>query len=232
MIENFQQKPCTENNDQIAELEGNYQELVKVVKLKELEIEELRLAMAAQKARIEELEMNTQANNNQTTNNSDIEARFRQLENLIMNQMSPQSPVTNNQSPVTSSQSTVTSSQLPVTSHQSAARDKNQQELELMGNAELWQSRKTGVSEEKIRRCFVAICDYNNALATGDNDRIAITNIVLRQLSGANGQVVSRWMEQHKNEILQHNNKFNMGNQQDQGNLYTVFNRGRSVDKY
>ncbi|MFM6003104.1 MAG: RepB family protein, partial [Sphaerospermopsis kisseleviana] len=46
LIENYQQKPCTENNDQIAELEGNYQELVKVVKLKELEIEELRLAMA------------------------------------------------------------------------------------------------------------------------------------------------------------------------------------------
>ncbi|MFM6001744.1 MAG: hypothetical protein ACKPA7_00365, partial [Sphaerospermopsis kisseleviana] len=144
--------------------------------------------------------------------------------NLIMNQMSQQSPVTNNQSPVTSSQS-------PVTSHQSAAREKNIQELELMGNAELWQSRKTGVSEEKIRRCFIAVRDYNNEVATGDNDRIAITNIVLRNLSGANGQVVSSWMEQHKNEILQHNNKFNMGSK-DHNNLYTVFNRGKNTDQY
>ncbi|MFM6139563.1 MAG: hypothetical protein ACKPCP_36405, partial [Sphaerospermopsis kisseleviana] len=213
-----------------AELEGNYQELVKVVKLKELEIEELRLAMAAQKARIEELELmlDKQEVNATPQTSTDIEARFKQLENLIKSQ---QSPVTNNQSPVTSSQSTITSSQLPVPSHQSAARERNQQELELMGNAELWQSKKSGVVAEKIRRCFIALCAYNNEVATGDGDRIAITNIVLRNLSGANGQVVSSWMKHHKDEILEHNNKFAMGSK-DHNKLYTVFNRGRSVDKY
>ncbi|MFM6051770.1 MAG: hypothetical protein ACKPA7_09015, partial [Sphaerospermopsis kisseleviana] len=53
-----------------------------------------------------------------------------------------------------------------------------------------------------------------------------------RDLSGANGQVVSKWMKNHREEISQHNNKFGMGNKKDQNKLYTVFNRGRSVDKY
>ncbi|MFM6050261.1 MAG: hypothetical protein ACKPA7_01225, partial [Sphaerospermopsis kisseleviana] len=97
---------------------------------------------------------------------------------------------------------------------------------------ELWQSRKTGVTEEKIRRCFTELCNYNNEVATGDGDRVAITNIILRDLSGANGQVVSKWMEQHREEILQHNNKFGMGNQRDSNNLYTVFNRGKDTSKY
>ncbi|MFM6136143.1 MAG: hypothetical protein ACKPCP_18635, partial [Sphaerospermopsis kisseleviana] len=220
LIENYQ-KPDTENK-QIEELEGNYQELVKVVKLKELEIQEL-------KDRIEELELmlDKQANNNQTS--TDIETRFKQLEDLIKSQ---QSPVTNNQSTVTSSQLPVTSSQLPVKSQQSAARERNQQELELLRNAELWQSKKSGVVAEKIRRCFMALCVYNNEVATGDGDRIAITNIVLRELSGANGQVVGNWIEHHKDEILEHNNKFGMGNKKDHNNLYTVFNRGKNTDQY
>ncbi|MFM6157369.1 MAG: RepB family protein, partial [Sphaerospermopsis kisseleviana] len=209
LIENYQ-KPSTEN-EQIEELEGNYQELVKVnqanaeiIKRQQLEIKQLQETVNSQK--IEELKTMIDRQTTDNTHNSDLEAlearfeaRFQQLGELIKNQISPQSPVTSPQSPVPSEesaipspQSTVTSSQLPVPSYQSA-RDKNQQELELMGNAELWGSRKTGVAEEKIRRCFVAISNYNNELATGDNDRVAITNIVLRQLSGANGKVVGNW---------------------------------------
>ncbi|MFM6157688.1 MAG: hypothetical protein ACKPE3_32620, partial [Sphaerospermopsis kisseleviana] len=218
LIANYQ-KTSTEN-EQIEELEGNYQELVKVnadnievIKNQELEIQKL-------KDRIEEL-MDTHNATPQTS--TDIETRFQKLEELIMNQINPQSPVTNNQSPVTNNQS-------PVPSHQSAACERNQQELELMGNADLWQSKKSGVVAEKIRRCFMALCVYNNEVATGDNDRVAITNIVLRNLSGANGQVVSSWMKHHKDEILEHNNKFAMGSK-DHNKLYTVFNRGKNTDQ-
>ncbi|MFM6005587.1 MAG: hypothetical protein ACKPA7_18240, partial [Sphaerospermopsis kisseleviana] len=116
-------------------------------------------------------------------------------------------------------------------SSQSTAREKNQEQLELMSHTELWKSRKTGVAAEKIRRCFIELCNYNNEIATGDNDRIAITNIVLRQLSGANGKVVGNWMKNHREEILEHNNKFAMGSK-DHNKLYTVFNRGKDTDKY
>ncbi|MBD2667294.1 protelomerase family protein [Richelia sinica] len=253
LIELSQQKPGTENNERLAELETNYQELVKVSESDKQVIKDLQLLVKtqqghlknsqettkqhletinSQKTRIEELETMLKEQTTQTPPNSDIEAlearfeaRFQQLEELIKNQISQQSAVSSQELPVTSHQSTVTS-------YQSAARDRNQEELELMGNAELWKSRKTGVTEEKIRRCFMALCDYNNEVSTGDGDRVAITNIVLRQLSGTNGQVVSAWMEQHKDEILQHNNKFGMGNQKDANNLYTVFNRGKDIDKY
>lgn len=255
LIEVYQQKPDTNQSEKLAELEGNYQELVKVnsannevIKNQELEIKKLQElvnkqleSIAAQhetintqQTQIKEFEtmINTQPTQNTTnTANSDLEAlearfeaRFKKLEELITNKISQQSVAT-------SQELAVTSHQPPVASQQTA-RDRNQEELELMGHAELWKSRKTGVTEEKIRRCFIALCDYNNEVATGDGDRVAVTNIVLRQLSGANGQVVSSWMQQHKDEILQHNNKHGMGNQKDANNLYTVFNRSKDVDKY
>lgn len=42
-------------------------------------------------------------------------------------------------------------------------------------NAELWASKVQGASVEKIRRRFNAIALYNDTVATGDNDRLAIT---------------------------------------------------------
>jgi hypothetical protein len=256
LIEVYQQKPDTNQSEKLAELEVNYQELVKVnkannetIKNQELEIKKLQElinkqleSIAAQhetintqKTQIKELEtmIDTQATQAPAnTANRDLEAlearfeaRLQQLEELIINKISQPPVVTSQELPVPSPQS-------PVPSYQSAARDKNQKELEGMTDTELWKSRKTGVTEEKVRRCFVALTDYNNEVATGDGDRVAVTNIVLRQLSGANGQVVGGWMEQHKDEILQHNNKHCMGNQKEPNNLYTVFNRGKDVDKY
>lgn len=251
LIEAYEQKASTKNNEKLAELEGNYQELIKISETHKQTIKDLKAKIEQQHALIQKMQENTKQHLDaierqktkieeqkimmeeptQTTNNTDLEAletrfeaRFQQLEELIKNQISQQSVVTSQELPVTSHQSTVTS-------YQSAARGRNQEELELMGHAELWKSRKTGVTEEKIRRCFVALTDYNNEVATGDGDRVAITNIVLRQLSGVNGQVVGTWMEKHKEEILQHNNKFGMGNK-DVNNLYTVFNRGKDISKY
>lgn len=181
--------------------------------------------------KIEKLESMEITKPTTTTDNADLEAlearfeaRFQQLEELIKNQISQQLPVTSQELPVTRHST--------VTSYQSAARDKNQEELESMSKEDLWKSKKTGVAEEKIRRCFLALRNYNSEVAPGDNDRVAITNTVLRELSGVNGMVIKDWMEKHKDEILEHNNTHEMGNQKDPNDLYTVFNRGREIDRY
>jgi hypothetical protein len=54
-------------------------------------------------------------------------------------------------------------------------------------NAEVWSSKVRGASEEKSRRSFNAIALYNDTVATGDDDRLAVTNQALRELSGVNG---------------------------------------------
>jgi hypothetical protein len=57
-----------------------------------------------------------------------------------------------------------------------------------MSNADLWTTKVRGASEEKIRRSYEAIALYNDTVATGDNDRLAITNQALRELLGVNEQ--------------------------------------------
>lgn len=60
-----------------------------------------------------------------------------------------------------------------------------------MPNTELWATKVKGASDEKIRRSYEAICLYNDTIATGDNDRLAITNQALREFSGVNGLLVT-----------------------------------------
>jgi len=62
-------------------------------------------------------------------------------------------------------------------------------------------TRKAGSSEEKLNRCFQAIKNYNNN--TPEN-KLAITNLGLRYLSGVNGQTIATWMSEHKDEIISH----------------------------
>jgi hypothetical protein len=63
-----------------------------------------------------------------------------------------------------------------------------------MSNADLWTTKVKGASEEKIRRSYEVIALYNDTVATGDNDRLAITNQALRELSGVNGLLVGDWI--------------------------------------
>lgn len=216
------------NNEVIRNQELEIKNLQELVNQQLETINKQQETVNSQKLQIEELETMIDTQHTQTTDNTSssdfealearFEARFQQLEELIKNQISQQSPVT--------------SQELPVISYQSAARDKNQEELESMAKEDLWKSKKTGVTEEKIRRCFLALRNYNSEVAPGDNDRVAITNTVLRELSGVNGMVIKDWMEKHKDEILEHNNTHEMGNQKDPNDLYTVFNRGREIDRY
>jgi hypothetical protein len=94
-----------------------------------------------------------------------------------------------------------------------------------MSDAELWGNKKKGASEEKIRRSFEAICLYNDTLATGDNDRLAITNQALRELSGVNGLLVGDWIKTHTDEIVSHNSKYGMQNAKDPSKTETYYNK-------
>ena len=98
-------------------------------------------------------------------------------------------------------------------------------------DAEVWGSKATLAAVEKIRRSYQAICLYNDTVATGDSDRLAITNQALRDLSGCNGLLVRDWIEQHKDEVISHNAKFSMENKKDPSNPASYANKGKDTDK-
>jgi len=79
-----------------------------------------------------------------------------------------------------------------------------------MSNVDLWATKVKGASEEKIRRSYEAITLYNNTIATGDNDRLAVTNQALRELSGVNGLLIGDWIKVHADEVISHNSKYGM----------------------
>jgi hypothetical protein len=98
-------------------------------------------------------------------------------------------------------------------------------------NAELWSSKVKGASEEKIRRSFNAIALYNDTVATGDNDRLAITNQALRELSGVNGLLVGDWIKVHASEVISHNSKYGMQNAKDPSKTETYYNKRHGSEK-
>lgn len=98
-------------------------------------------------------------------------------------------------------------------------------------DAEVWGSKTPGAAVEKIRRSYLAICFYNDTVATGDGDRLAITNQALRDLSGCNGLLIRDWIEQHKDEVISHNAKYGMENKKDPSNPASYANKGKDTDK-
>ncbi|MHC5779778.1 protelomerase family protein [Nostoc sp.] len=108
---------------------------------------------------------------------------------------------------------------------------KEEIDWEAKTDAEVWGSKAPLAALEKIRRSFEAISLYNDTVATGDGDRLAITNQALRELSGCNGLLVRDWIEQHKDEIISHNAKFGMENKKDPSNPASYANKGKDTDK-
>ncbi len=98
-------------------------------------------------------------------------------------------------------------------------------------NAELWSSKIKGASEEKIRRSYEAIALYNDTVATGDDDRLAITNQALRELSGVNGLIVGDWIKAHADEVISHNSKYGMQNAKDPSKAETYYNKRHGAEK-
>ncbi|MBD0261460.1 MAG: hypothetical protein ICV78_01730 [Tolypothrix sp. Co-bin9] len=108
---------------------------------------------------------------------------------------------------------------------------------ESVSNAELWtnpdgtSNRAKGSAEEKISRSFRAITSYNDTIATGDDDRLAITNLALRALSGVNGLVVGDWIKSHADEIITHHVKYGMENKKDPTKVETYYNKRLGNEK-
>jgi hypothetical protein len=98
-------------------------------------------------------------------------------------------------------------------------------------NAELWASKAQGASVEKVRRAFNAIALYNDTIATGDNDRLAVTNQALRELSGVNGLIVGEWLKNHADEVISHNSKYGMQNSKDPSKTETYYNKRHGAEK-
>ena len=110
-------------------------------------------------------------------------------------------------------------------------KEKEVIDWELKSNAELWATKASGAATEKIRRSFEAICLYNDTLATGDNDRLAITNLALRELSGVNGLLVGDWIKSHADEVISYNSKHGMQNSKDHTKVETYYNKRHGQDK-
>jgi hypothetical protein len=100
-----------------------------------------------------------------------------------------------------------------------------------ISNADLWTTKVKGASEEKIRRSFNAIALYNDTVATGDDDRLAITNQALRELSGVNGLLVGEWIKSHADEVISHNSKYGMQNAKDPSKAETYYNKRHGQEK-
>ncbi|MHC5779974.1 protelomerase family protein, partial [Nostoc sp.] len=98
-------------------------------------------------------------------------------------------------------------------------------------DAEVWTSKTPEAAQEKIRRSYQGICLYNDTVATENDNRLAITNQALRELSGCNGLLVRDWIQEHKDEIISHNAKFNMANKKDPSNPASYSNKGKDTDK-
>ncbi len=100
-----------------------------------------------------------------------------------------------------------------------------------MSNADLWTTKVKGAAEEKIRRSYEAIAFYNDTVATGDDDRLAITNQALRELSGVNGLLVGDWIKGHADEVISHNSKYQMQNLKDPQRLDTYYTKRHGQQK-
>jgi hypothetical protein len=100
-----------------------------------------------------------------------------------------------------------------------------------MSNADLWATKVKGAAEEKIRRSYEAIALYNDTVVTGDDDRLAITNQALRELSGVNGLLVGDWIKSHADEVISHNSKYGMQNAKDPSKTETYYNKRHGAEK-
>ena len=185
------------------------------------------------KAKIKELETveTKQETAVQETITSDVnaleakfEARFKGLEELILKALQVPTPAT------VVAPATVVEEEFVKLEKVDTARERNlNATFKGMSNAALWQEKKSGVVEEKISRCFDAMVQYNDK--SEQLDRIAVTNIALSQLAGANRQEVSKWVELNKERIIAHNKKHGMHSSKDPNNVVTYYNKGKNTDK-
>ena len=125
---------------------------------------------------------------------------LREMMVEILTELQPTTP----QSQPSTSTATATATPSPTPT---IRKPKPELDYESMGNDELKKLRSDGAVDEKIRRAFLAITDFNDAQPSNAT-RWAITNQSLRQVSGCNGQKVREWMEHNQGSVNDHNNKY------------------------
>jgi len=81
------------------------------------------------------------------------------------------------------------------------------QDLSEMDTKRLLSTRKAGSAEEKLNRAWIVVTAYNDSTP---EYRINPGNKFLRELTGVNGQAVTKWMEAHNDEIVSHRAKYGM----------------------
>jgi Telomere resolvase len=89
------------------------------------------------------------------------------------------------------------------------ARKPRVENWEAIPSEELKKLRGEGAVDEKIRRAFAAIADFNDA-QPGNQTRWAVTNQSLRQVSGCNGLSIKAWMERYQISVNDHNAKYSL----------------------
>ena len=132
----------------------------------------------------------------------------------LLAELQPAQPV----QPVAITSPTPSASPTPSPSPTPSNRRKPKPELdyESMDSHELEKLRSDGAVDEKIRRAFAAITDFNDAQPSNQT-RWTITNQSLRQVSGCNGQKVRDWMERYQTSISDHNSKYGLGQYDNKG---------------
>jgi hypothetical protein len=62
-------------------------------------------------------------------------------------------------------------------------------------------------------------------------NRLALTNQVLRELSGVNSLLVGDWIKSHSDEVISHNSKYGMQNAKNPDKVETYYNKRHGSEK-
>ena len=80
-----------------------------------------------------------------------------------------------------------------------------------VSNEELKPSKEKGAADEKVRRAYQSIANYNDYQAVSNDQRWFIGTRSLIEMSGCNYQVVKRWLGMHRMAVDDHNSKYGLG---------------------
>ena len=188
---------------------------------KQLQIYKTRINQLEQQLKKEKEEMSQVETQQVTVRKSELEEMIERMVSEKIEQALSNLPVTQQVNQASQSKPTT---QVP-------AKPQEVIDWAGMSNADLWATKVKGAAEEKVRRSYEAICLYNDTVATGDNDRLALTNQALRELSGVNGLVVGDWIKAHADEVISHNSKYGMQNVKDPSKTETYYNKSHGSEK-
>src|SRR3569832_59321 len=175
-----------------------------------------------EKAQISQVQPQVQPQSEVEIDMESLEARLEaRIERLIEEKLGKALSNLAQPTPVTESK--------PIT--KTPVKQQETEDWEGKSNAELWASKAQGASVEKVRRCFHAIALYNETIATGEDDRLAVTNQALRELSGVNGLLVGDWIKAHGDEVISHNSKYGLQNSKDPQRLDSYYNKRHGSEK-